>query len=91
MALLSKYLKEQNIPSPYEYKLMQGLNAKYNKEVKEYVWGRTTVGRILCNVVYTGHLAQSRTTTPSYKNKKVIYLPEYQWTVCKNTHEPYLE
>lgn len=86
-----KYLKEQNIPSPYEYKLMQGLNAKYNKESKEHVWGRTTVGRILCNVVYIGHLAQSRTTTPSYKNKKVIYLPEDQWIVCKNTHEPIID
>lgn len=85
------YLKEHNIPCPYEYKLSQGLNAKYNKESKEHVWGRTTVRRILNDVVYIGHLAQSRTTTPSYKNKKVIYLPKEQWIVCKNTHEPIID
>ena len=43
------------------------------------------------DVVYIGHLAQSRTTTPSYKNKKVIYLPKEQWIVCKNTHEPIID
>lgn len=50
---------------PYEYKVAQGLEAKYNKESKEHVWSRTSVRRILNDVVYIGHLAQSRTTTPS--------------------------
>lgn len=86
-----KYLKENNIPTPYEHKMMQGLNAKYNKESQENVWGRTSVARILHNEVYIGNLAQSRTTTPSYKNKKLIYLPKEQWIVCKNTHEPIID
>lgn len=85
------YLKEQNIPCPYEYKISQGLNAKYNKESKDHVWSRTTIRRILSDVVYIGNLAQSRTTTPSYKNKKVIYLPKEQWIVCENTHEPIID
>lgn len=32
-----RYLKENNIPTPYEHKMMQGLNAKYNKESQENV------------------------------------------------------
>ena len=86
-----KYLKEHSIMCPYEYKVAQGFEAKYNKESKEHVWSRTSVRRILNDVVYIGHLAQSRTTTPSYKNKKVIYLPKEQWIVCKNTHEPIID
>ena len=85
------YLKEQNIPCPYEYKIAQGLNAKYKKESKDHVWSRTTIRRMLNDVVYIGNLAQSRTTTPNYKNKKVIYLPKEQWIVCENTHEAIID
>lgn len=87
-----KYLKENNIPCPYEYKLSQGLNVKYSRKItKENVWSDCTVKRILQDVVYIGNLAQSRTTTPSYKNKKIIALPKEQWIVCKNTHEPIID
>lgn len=86
------YLKEHKIPCPYEYKLSQGLNVKYSRKIsKEHVWSDCTVKRILQDVVYIGHLAQSRTTTPSYKNKKIIALPKEQWIVCKNTHEPIID
>lgn len=87
-----RYLKENNIPCPYEYKLSQGLNVKYSRKItKENVWSDCTVKRILQDVVYIGNLAQSRTTTPSYKNKKIITLPKEQWIVCKNTHEPIID
>lgn len=86
-----KYLKEHNIPSPYEYKISLGMNVKYTKESKENVWGRSTIARILHNIVYKGDLAQSRTTTANYKSKKVISLPKEQWIVCKHTHEPIID
>ncbi len=85
------YLNEQNIPCPYEYKLSQGLNCKYKKTTKERVWGRTTIARILSDVVYIGNLAQSRTTTPNYKNKTIVYLPKEQWIVYENAHEPIID
>lgn len=61
------YLKEHKIPCPYEYKMSQGLNVKYNRKIsKEHVWSDCTVKRILQDVVYIVNLAQSRITTPSY-------------------------
>lgn len=92
MNLIIGYLKENNIPCPYEYKLSQGLNVKYSRKItKDNVWSNCTIRRILGDVAYIGHLAQSRTTTPSYKNKKIISLPKDQWIVCENTHEPIID
>lgn len=88
---ITTYLKENNIPCPYEYKMAQGLNVKYKKTSKDHVWGKTTLNRMISDVVYIGNLAQSKTTTPNYKNKKVILLPRDQWIIAEGTHEPIID
>ena len=50
-------------------------------------WSAEYVKEMLSNPVYIGNLAQQRTTTVSYKNKKVVKRPEKDWIVVENTHE----
>ena len=42
---------------------------------------------MLANPVYSGHIARNRYTTPSYKDKRIIALPEDEWIVTHNVHE----
>lgn len=54
-------------------------------------WSKTTVLQILHNREYLGHLICGRQTTKSFKNKKMVIVPEEQWVVTPNTHEPLVE
>lgn len=51
-------------------------------------WNGTTVKRILKNQVYLGHTILGKFKKPSLKSKKKIALPEEEWTVHRDTHEP---
>ena len=44
--------------------------------------------RLLKNVVYTGVLAQGRTTKVNYKSKMSVNVPPEKWTVTVNAHQP---
>ena len=72
-----------------EYKAKCG--EKYSTSFKgagQSKWSAQTVSRILKNVVYIGTLAQGKRTTVSHKVKKEIQVPECDWIVIENAHEP---
>lgn len=54
-------------------------------------WGGSTVGKILKNPVYLGHMVQGKERKASYRGKKTIPVPPEQWVVVKNTHEAVIE
>ena len=58
---------------------------------KEFEWSMTTIRKILQDEVYLGHLVQFKTTTVSYKNKKVIYHAKDKQIRVENTHEPIID
>jgi hypothetical protein len=51
-------------------------------------WNNNTIATILRNREYLGHLVCNRSTTKSFKNRKIVQLPEEQWIEVQNTHEP---
>lgn len=66
---------------------------KKKKSKKNYVpsdtkWNIYQIYRILRNDVYTGTLRLGKTTTPNYKVKKIINVPEEEQYVFENAHEP---
>ena len=86
---IAKILNKNGVLSPSEYKTKCG--EKYNTSFKgagQSKWSAKTVIRILKNVVYTGTLAQGKRTTVSHKVKKEIEVPEEDWIVVENAHEP---
>ena len=81
-------LTSEGIPTPNTYLSGMGLNVKPPKYPE---WSRTTVLQILHNRVYLGHFEGGKHSTKSFKNKKVLCLPEEQWIVVENTHEPIID
>lgn len=54
-------------------------------------WNNNTIATILKNREYLGHLVCNRNTTKSFKNRKIVQLPEAEWIEVQNTHEPIVE
>lgn len=82
---IARALTDENIPNPTTYfrKLDGG---KWNRPCKPY-WCPQTVTGILSNPVYIGDTVQHKTTSVSYKNHKVINIPESERIVKRNAHE----
>lgn len=51
-------------------------------------WNHTTVKRILKNKVYLGHTILGKTKKVSLKSKKKVAVPEEEWVITPNTHQP---
>ena len=80
--------KEQVLtPSNYYYQKTGASHASLDT-TRPYSWSGSTVTGILGNKTYLGHMAGLRSTTLSYKNKKLIRHPESEQILVENTHEP---
>ena len=75
---ITRELNEHGVPSP----------AVYSHKKDSCLWDRTYVRRLLKNVVYTGVLAQGRTTKVNYKSKMHVKVPPEKWAVTANAHQP---
>lgn len=53
-----------------------------------YDWSHTTIVSILKNRAYLGHMVNNKSTTKSFKCKKIVPIPQEQWIDVRNTHEP---
>jgi len=51
-------------------------------------WNYTTVKRILKNRVYLGHTVLGRSRKVSVKSRKKVNIPQEDWAVTEDTHEP---
>lgn len=85
-------LNEEQIPNPSLYKKEKGSpysppkkSATYNK------WCDTTIRTILSNEMYIGNMVQGKSKRVSYKNQKLVRVPQSQWTIVENTHEPIID
>lgn len=88
-------LYEEKILTPSEYKKSKGL--KYDNPAsnigfaKAGIWGTTTIHKILNNRMYIGEMVQGMEKKVSYKSKKVIQVPESEWIIVPNCHEPIID
>ena len=88
---IATYLNDKNIPSPYEYKKLIGLNFSCRITNGKSAWYKDTIAKILRNQVYVGVLAQGKSRNLSYKNKKKVRNPKSAWIVVENTHEAIID
>ena len=81
---------QEGIPSPREYYFkMIGEPNPYTNETM--LWGSATVMRILRNQVYIGHMCSGKRRNRSFKLKQRDVVPEGEWIVVENTHEPIID
>lgn len=79
-------LNEKGIPSPSHFHYLKG-TVKCERYTK-VLWQAQMIKKMLCNQVYLGHMVQGRKRGSFYEGKKQKMLPESEWTVVRNTHEP---
>lgn len=80
-------LNERAIANPTRYKSLKGF--KYvNSQAKDNrgLWNKTTVKRILKNIMYIGHMVQHKREKVNYKSKKIKALSPEDWIIVENTH-----
>ena len=46
---------------------------------------------MLCNQTYIGHIVSHTQTSKSFKNPKVVRVPEDEWIIVENMHEPLVD
>lgn len=78
VASIAKLLTEEGIARPRIH--------KYGKKAKYDDWSRETVKGILTRQEYCGDTVNFKTSKPSYKSKKMIYLPVEERLIFPDTH-----
>lgn len=88
---ISRYLNDNRIPTPAQYKSQNSLNWKNSKETGKLHWHYYTVASILENPMYAGTMVQGKKKSLSYKSSKTVKTEPKDWFVVENTHEPLID
>lgn len=86
---IARILTKEQILNPTNYYYQKHAKShKYLDTTSPCRWSNSTVTGILDNKTYLGHMAGLRSTTMSYKNKKLVRHPESEQILVENVHEP---
>lgn len=88
---IARYLNEQGIPNPTEYKKRKGL--PYRGVAMRYasLWKYYSISNMLRNEMYIGNMVQGKYRNTSYKSKSSKPVPKEEWIIVENTHEPIID
>jgi DNA invertase Pin-like site-specific DNA recombinase len=86
---IGNMLNVGGIPCPLEHKLTvrESVPGQHFKKGEKALWSSQSVRRILSNITYTGALAQGKTMSPSYRDKRRFVREPSEWSVFENAHE----
>ena len=88
---IASRLKEEKVLIPSAYLARHGEGVNKNKTFKDvYGWGSSTICNLLEKREYLGHTINFK-TRKHFKDKKSHYVPEDEWTIFENTHEPIID
>lgn len=86
---IAKILTDEGIPNPATY--FTKLNGEKPQKSCSPYWAPKTVSWILSNPTYIGYTVQHKTTSVSYKNHKVVKVPESGRIIKENAHEAIID
>jgi hypothetical protein len=86
---IAKRLNEMGIPNPTEYKQSKGWQYCNPHAIEnDGLWTGVTVRRLLADKTNLGHMVQGKQRVVSYKVHDKISVPEEEWFIKENMHEP---
>lgn len=86
---ICKKLNSLGILNPTSYKKSKGLNYRHpHSDINDALWCEGTVRRILTDRKYCGDMVQGQNKVTSYKVQKSRRVPEKDWIIVENTHDP---
>lgn len=84
---IARILTGEQILTPANYAYQkEGKSHNHVDITRPYDWSGNSVTGILDNRAYLGHTVGLRSTSLSYKNKKLIRRPESEQVIVENTH-----
>ena len=86
-AAICKRLDEMGILPPAG-RLRKQYNVSGENYYKATVWQPRAIKKMIQNRVYLGHLAQGKTCQALYDNKGLESVPQSEWHITENAHEP---
>ena len=81
-------LNARQIPTPVAYKKRKGCRHPFSVTGGQSYWRNTTVLAILRDQRYTGKLVSGKSRVPIVGGKGKQPVPQREWIVVPNTHEP---
>lgn len=89
---IAKRLNEMCIPNPAAYKKKMGLRFATPTTCKnDGMWSPKTIRDILLNQMYIGNMVQGKQKVISYKVHDRVSMPQDEWYVVENTHDPIID
>ena len=87
---IAEVFNKEGVPTPrvHFFNRIEKTNP-YTQDAE--TWGSATILRMLRNQVYIGHMVQGKRQKKNFKMKRRDVIPEEQWVVVKNTHEPLID
>ena len=85
-SLIAEILTREDLPTPIMYS-----GTKLNKFSHPEIWKHTSISNIIKNRVYIGDLIQHKFQKVNYKIKKRKNVPENEWCIKENAHEPLVD
>ncbi len=88
---IAQKLTDEQVLIPAAHLAQHGEGVNKSKSFKNiYGWGSSTIVNILQKREYLGHTINFK-TRKHFKDKKSHYVPEDEWTIFENTHEPIID
>jgi hypothetical protein len=85
-------LKDEKVPVPGYHLQQKGVGLHKSHHFPDpYNWSSSTICGILKKKEYLGHTVNFKSKKNSYKDKKNTYVPESEWVIFENTHEPIID
>ena len=82
-------LNDSGVLCPAAYKNSKGMKYKNPNALSGHpLWCAVSIGNILKNRIYAGDMVQGRYRIKSYKIHVQETVPEEEWFIVENTHEP---
>lgn len=89
---IANKLSADGIPNPATYKKLNGMKYKNPHNIfTKSLWCGPTIAKILSNPTYLGHMVQGKQKVISYKVHSRMALPEDDWYIVENTHDPIID
>ncbi len=88
---IARYLNDNGIPNPTEYKRLKGLRYKQPKLKNSTLWKYSAISDMLINEMYIGNMVQGKYGSISYKTKENKPRLKDEWYRVEGTHEAIID
>lgn len=88
---ISRYFNDHGIICPSQHKRNLGQKYVSPRGSDNPLWAACTIDSILKNQMYCGDMVQGRYRVKSYKVHTLDKVPENEWYIVENTHEPIID